>query len=70
MNTAATESNDPRSAQRLSDRHAVLTGAGGGIGTAVVAAYLREGPKCRAVDLANQLKPFFRKIPWLPTLAH
>jgi len=35
----------------------LLTGAGGGIGLAVVAAYLREGARCTAVDLAAQATP-------------
>lgn len=38
--------------QRLRGRHALLTGAGGGIGLAVTAAYLAEGAACTAVDLA------------------
>ncbi len=37
---------------RLQDRHALLTGAGGGIGLAVAAAYLREGAFCTIVDIA------------------
>jgi D-sorbitol dehydrogenase (acceptor) len=36
---------------RLLNKHALLTGAGGGIGAAVAAAYLREGAKCSVVDL-------------------
>jgi D-sorbitol dehydrogenase (acceptor) len=36
---------------RLLNKHALLTGAGGGIGAAVTAAYLREGAKCSVVDL-------------------
>jgi D-sorbitol dehydrogenase (acceptor) len=40
--------------QRLRGRHALLTGAGGGIGLAVTAAYLREGARCTAVDLAAE----------------
>ena len=40
--------------QRLNDRHAILTGAGGGIGAAVTAAYLREGARCSVVDLPAQ----------------
>jgi D-sorbitol dehydrogenase (acceptor) len=36
---------------RLQGRHALLTGAGGGIGLAVTAAYLDEGARCTAVDL-------------------
>ena len=38
--------------QRLQGHHALLTGAGGGIGLAVVEAYLREGARASAVDLA------------------
>ena len=38
---------------RLQDRHALLTGAGGGIGLAVAAAYLREGARCTMMDLAT-----------------
>jgi D-sorbitol dehydrogenase (acceptor) len=38
--------------QRLSSRHALLTGAGGGIGLAVTEAFLAEGAHCTAVDLA------------------
>jgi D-sorbitol dehydrogenase (acceptor) len=41
--------------ERLKDRHALLTGAGGGIGLAVTRAYLDEGARCTAVDLG--LKP-------------
>ncbi len=40
--------------QRLQGRHALLTGAGGGIGLAVTAAFLAEGARCTAVDLAAQ----------------
>jgi D-sorbitol dehydrogenase (acceptor) len=42
---------------RLDGRHAVLTGAGGGIGAAVAAAYLREGARCSVVDLAAEASP-------------
>lgn len=41
-------------AQRLASRHALVTGAGGGIGLAVTAAFLGEGAHCTAVDLAPQ----------------
>ena len=41
-------------ADRLTGRHALLTGVGGGIGLAVTAAYLREGARCTAVDLSAQ----------------
>ena len=37
--------------KRLLNRHAVLTGARGGIGAAVTAAYLREGARCSVIDL-------------------
>ncbi len=40
--------------QRLANRHALLTGAGGGIGLAVLSAYLREGAQCSVVDVAAQ----------------
>jgi len=39
---------------RLSGHHALLTGTGGGIGLAVLAAYLREGAICTAIDLATE----------------
>ena len=42
---------------RLQDKHALLTGAGGGIGLAVAAAYLREGARCSLVDLAPRPAP-------------
>ena len=37
---------------RLAGRHALLTGAGGGIGLAVTEAYLREGARCSVVELS------------------
>ena len=37
--------------KRLEGRHALITGAGGGIGLAVTAAYLEHGACCSAVDL-------------------
>lgn len=39
--------------QRLLNRHALLTGAGGGIGLAVLRAYLREGARCSVVDISS-----------------
>ena len=36
---------------RLAGRHALLTGAGGGIGLAVARAYLAAGARCTIVDL-------------------
>jgi len=42
----------PVSAGRLAGKHALLTGAGGGIGLAVARAYLAQGATCSVVDLA------------------
>ena len=39
------------SKQRLQGHHALLTGAGGGIGLAVTSTFLAEGAHCTAVDL-------------------
>jgi len=39
-------------AERLQGRHALLTGAGGGIGLAVAEAFIAEGASCSIVDLA------------------
>lgn len=39
---------------RLKNQHALLTGAGGGIGLAVTLAYLRQGAECTVVDLPPQ----------------
>jgi D-sorbitol dehydrogenase (acceptor) len=36
---------------RLQNRHALLTGAAGGIGLAVAEAFLREGARCSIVDI-------------------
>jgi D-sorbitol dehydrogenase (acceptor) len=41
-------------AERLKSQHALLTGAGGGIGLAVAEAYLNEGALCTVVDLSTQ----------------
>lgn len=38
---------------RLNRKHAVLTGAAGGIGLAVAAAYLREGAQCTVADVGK-----------------
>ncbi|APW41154.1 L-iditol 2-dehydrogenase [Rhodoferax saidenbachensis] len=42
---------------RLKDKHAVLTGAAGGIGLAVAQAYLREGARCTVADIGSQATP-------------
>jgi len=39
---------------RLQSRHALLTGAGGGIGLAVAEAFLAEGARCTIVDLPTE----------------
>jgi len=39
---------------RLTGHHALLTGAGGGIGLAVTEAFLDEGAHCTAVDVAAE----------------
>ena len=43
--------------RRLAGKHALVTGAAGGIGLAVTAAYLGEGARCTAVDLAAEPSP-------------
>ena len=40
--------------RRLEGKHALLTGAGGGIGLAVARAYLEAGARCSLVDLAPE----------------
>jgi D-sorbitol dehydrogenase (acceptor) len=40
--------------QRLADRHALLTGAAGGIGLAVAEGFAREGARCTLVDIDSQ----------------
>jgi len=40
--------------QRLQGRHALLTGAGGGIGLAVADAFLAEGARCTVLDLSAE----------------
>lgn len=47
---------------RLAGRHALLTGAGGGIGLAVAQAYLAEGARCSIVDLADQPSAGVREL--------
>ncbi len=42
---------------RLAGRHALLTGAGGGIGLAVAAAFTAEGAQCTVVDLPATPSP-------------
>ena len=40
--------------QRLHNKHAVLTGAAGGIGLAVATAYLHEGAHCTVADIGQE----------------
>jgi len=47
---------------RLANKHALLTGAGGGIGLAVVRAYLDEGARCSVVDLAPRPSPACQEV--------
>lgn len=47
---------------RLAGRHALLTGAAGGIGLAVTKAYLDEGARCTAVDMAAEPSPALAKL--------
>jgi D-sorbitol dehydrogenase (acceptor) len=43
--------------RRLEGRHAVLTGAAGGIGLAVTTAFLSHGARCTAVDCTPEPSP-------------
>jgi NAD(P)-dependent dehydrogenase (short-subunit alcohol dehydrogenase family) len=43
--------------QRLRGKHAVLTGAAGGIGLAVATAYLHEGAQCTVADIGTSPTP-------------
>lgn len=47
---------------RLASRHALLTGAGGGIGLAVAEGYLAEGASCTVADLAPQAPPALAEL--------
>ncbi|WP_198674804.1 L-iditol 2-dehydrogenase [Rhodoferax ferrireducens] len=42
---------------RLQDKHALLTGAAGGIGLAVATAYLQHGARCTVADIGAQPTP-------------
>ncbi|MDO8252730.1 MAG: L-iditol 2-dehydrogenase [Rhodoferax sp.] len=42
---------------RLKDKHALLTGAAGGIGLAVATAYLQQGARCTVADIGAQPTP-------------
>jgi D-sorbitol dehydrogenase (acceptor) len=47
---------------RLAGRHALLTGAGGGIGLAVAAAFVREGARCTLADLGAEPAAGMREL--------
>lgn len=49
-------------ADRLLNQHALLTGAGGGIGLSVAQAFLNEGARCTVVDLAPLASPEFKEL--------
>ena len=46
---------------RLHGKHALLTGAGGGIGLAVLLAYLRAGAHCTVADMAPEPSASFNE---------
>ncbi|WP_291090712.1 L-iditol 2-dehydrogenase [Hydrogenophaga sp.] len=47
---------------RLSNKHALLTGAAGGIGLAVVAAYLQQGARCTVADIGAKPTPELTRL--------
>lgn len=51
---------------RLDGQHALLTGAGGGIGLAVAAAFVREGARCTVADLPAEPSAAFREASAAP----
>jgi len=48
---------NPSTFLRLQGKHAVLTGAAGGIGLAVATAYLQHGARCTVADIGKQPTP-------------
>ncbi len=46
----------------LPEKHALLTGAGGGIGLAVARAYLQQGACCTVVDLGPAPSSVFAEV--------
>lgn len=48
--------------KRLQGKHALLTGANGGIGLAVTEAYLRHGALCNVIDLPPQASAEFMAL--------
>ncbi len=47
---------------RLKDKHAVLTGAAGGIGLAVAAGFLKQGARCTVADIGVQARPELTRL--------
>jgi D-sorbitol dehydrogenase (acceptor) len=47
---------------RLKNKHAVLTGAAGGIGIAVAAAYLQQGARCTVADIGKAASPELTRL--------
>jgi D-sorbitol dehydrogenase (acceptor) len=47
---------------RLKNKHAVLTGAAGGIGIAVAAAYLQQGARCTVADIGKTASPDLTRL--------
>jgi D-sorbitol dehydrogenase (acceptor) len=47
---------------RLKNKHAVLTGAAGGIGLAVAAAYLQQGARCTVADIGKTASPELTRL--------
>ena len=56
------EASPPTGRGQLASRHALVTGAGGGIGLAVLASYLAEGARCTAVDLGHEAPAALRAL--------
>jgi len=47
---------------RLQKKHALLTGAAGGIGLAVVAAFVQQGACCTVADIGSEASPDLAKL--------
>jgi NAD(P)-dependent dehydrogenase (short-subunit alcohol dehydrogenase family) len=47
---------------RLHQKHALLTGAAGGIGLAVAAAFVQQGARCTVADIGSEASPDLAKL--------
>lgn len=47
---------------RLTHKHALLTGAAGGIGLAVATAYLQQGARCTVADIGKSASPELTRL--------